>query len=374
MVTVIVAPTEGPVAFPPEGKRVNATAFAKANETDPNTSNNEVTETTTILPDGNQRPTVTINTPVPGALFVGPANISITATAADNDGTVSSVDFYADNTLIGAGTLGAPGEYSIFWNNVSLGAHNLVALVTDNLGKAAISDPITIFVNGIATVNITSPANLAKFDRSANIGVTANATIAGGTITKVEFYRNGFLLGPGTLTAPNQYSFTWNTALSGNHVLTAVATDNTGAITISSPITVIVNEGPVVSLSAPVANTVFSPAPASFTIVASASDWDGYISRVDFYANNALIGTDSSHGVNQFNVTWSNIPSGTYSLTAVAIDNLGTSSTSTPVIVRVKCATNGKPHQSGEWGAVYFADEHSDDGDGYGQRWHCSRR
>ena len=334
-ITIVVRPAEDAAPFPTGGKVISDTAFAKANESDPNPNNNSATENTTVLPDGNAAPTVSVTSPTVGALFVGPANININAAAGDTDGSVSKVDFYGDGDLIGTSTV---SPYSVPWNNISFGTHAIIAVATDNLNKTKVSDPVTFIVNGSAAVNITSPGNYSTFNRSANIPVTATATLSGGTISKVDFYLDGFIsLGTGTLTG-GQYSVTWNGATSGKHVLTAVATDNSNTTTTSSPVNVTVNEPPVISLSVPTGGAVFTPAPATVNITANASDWDGFISRVDFYANGSLVGTSTRHGVNQFTLSWSNVASGTYALTAIAVDDAGASTTSMPVSIRVNAS------------------------------------
>ncbi|MEK6281680.1 MAG: Ig-like domain-containing protein [Acidobacteriota bacterium] len=339
IVTILVNPVDGSVPLPAQGTTISDTSFAKANETDPNTNNNLATENTTLLPDGNARPTINITSPTQGGLFVGPANVNVSATAGDSDGSVAKVEFYGDGNLIGTGTLTAPSQYSLVWNNVAFGRHSLIAVATDNLNKTALSDPVTIAVNGSAIVNMTTPANDSAFSRPANITVTANASVSGGTISKVDFYADGFiLLGTGTLSGPDQYSITWNAAPSGRHVLTAIATDSSNVTTTSMPVNVTVNDPPVISLVAPAGGTVFSPAPASITLTANASDGDGSVTRVDFYANGSLIGTNSSPGVNRFNLSWSNVAAGNYSVIAVATDNHFATKTSTPITVRVNAA------------------------------------
>jgi hypothetical protein len=62
------------------------------------------------------------------------------------------------------------------------------------------------------------------------------------------------------------------------------------------------------------------------------SDTDGSVSRVDFYANGSLIGTDTAA---PFSFTWSNVSAGSYSITAIATDNDGASTTSGPVSITV---------------------------------------
>ena len=65
--------------------------------------------------------------------------------------------------------------------------------------------------------------------------------------------------------------------------------------------------------------------PASITINAAASDSDGTITRVDFYAGGTLLGSDTS---SPYSFNWTGVAAGTYSLTAVARDDDGASTTS----------------------------------------------
>src|SRR5207245_5110878 len=102
---------------------------------------------------------------------------------SDSDGSVSKVDFYGDGNLIGTGTATPPDQYSIAWNNVSFGPHSLIAVATDNLNKTTVSDPVTVIVNGSASVSITSPTWWSgAFNKPANITIAANASLNGGTI------------------------------------------------------------------------------------------------------------------------------------------------------------------------------------------------
>jgi regulation of enolase protein 1 (concanavalin A-like superfamily) len=81
-------------------------------------------------------------------------------------------------------------------------------------------------------VSITAPTDGASFPAPANITISADAT-DDGTVTKVEFYNGGALLGSDTV-AP--YSFAWNNVPGGSYTLTAKATDNLGATTTSAPV------------------------------------------------------------------------------------------------------------------------------------------
>ncbi|CAL2079969.1 Ig-like domain-containing protein [Tenacibaculum sp. 190524A02b] len=82
---------------------------------------------------------------------------------------------------------------------------------------------------------------------------------------------------------------------------------------------------PEVALTSPAAGASFANN-ARIAISASASDSDGNVASVKFYANNTLVGTDTSA---PYSVNWT--PTGTnqsYSLKAVARDNEGNESTS----------------------------------------------
>jgi regulation of enolase protein 1 (concanavalin A-like superfamily) len=107
---------------------------------------------------------------------------------------------------------------------------------------------------------------------------------------------------------------------------TATATiDN---VTVTAPGS---NQPPTAALTAP-ANGATYNAPATIAMTATASDPDGSIARVDFYAGSTLLGSDTS---SPYAFSWSGAPTGTHTLTAVARDNAGSSTTSAPVNVTV---------------------------------------
>ena len=85
------------------------------------------------------------------------------------------------------------------------------------------------------------------------------------------------------------------------------------------------------SLTQPATGSTFA-APATTTVTATASDADGTVTKVDFYANGILIGTDTT---SPYSATWSGVPAGMYALTAVATDNRDFTTTSATVSVSV---------------------------------------
>jgi chitinase len=91
--------------------------------------------------------------------------------------------------------------------------------------------------NSPLSVSLTSPVDGASFPWKPTITITATATDPGGAVTRVEFRDGTTVLGQDT-TAP--YSITWRNVSSGTHVLTARATDDAGALTTSSTVTITV--------------------------------------------------------------------------------------------------------------------------------------
>ena len=334
-VTIVVRVEDLDTPIPAGGKTIHNTAIVAAKERDVDLADNSVVASTTVMPAANTAPAVSIVSPVGGDIFAGPANVSIGVTASDSDGSVSSVELYENENLIGTASLTAPGQYQINWTNAPFGDHLLVALATDSLGKKRASKPVRIIVNGPIAISIISPTNGTSINKPANITVKANATVGVGSITTVDFYGDGSPLGTGTLTGPNEYSLTWNSVAAGRHVVYCVATDNAGVTSTSSVVMVTVNDPPAVNIISPATGSFYTTSPAIIPITAMARDFDGSVSSVSFYANGNLIGTKQSANANQFPFTWNNVQPGTYALTAVATDGSNAARTSAAVTVTV---------------------------------------
>lgn len=90
------------------------------------------------------------------------------------------------------------------------------------------------------------------------------------------------------------------------------------------------NAAPKVEIVRPRPNAVFA-APTQIEIDVAALDPDGWVPRVDFFADNQLIGTRTMHYLlppdpgqpQRFSLVWSNAPVGNYVLSAVATDDRG---------------------------------------------------
>ena len=132
-------------------------------------------------------PTVSITAPTNNSSYTAPASITITASATANTGSISKVEFYDGNILLGTAT---SSPYSITWSNAehegSMG-FPLTAKVYDSAGFATVSSPITI------TVNDSNLKAYWKFGEDT--GITANDTSGNGNTGTVS---NG-TWGPGKL-------------------------------------------------------------------------------------------------------------------------------------------------------------------------------
>jgi hypothetical protein len=114
----------------------------------------------TVLPT-NLPPVVRIISPPNGSVFRAPVNIPIFTYAADPDGSVTTVEFFAGSTSLGFGQrvtavppplppipVVVPTNYwELTWTNPPLGTNiGLTAKVTDNGGASAVSDPVHISI------------------------------------------------------------------------------------------------------------------------------------------------------------------------------------------------------------------------------------
>ena len=182
--------------------------------------------------------------------------------------------------------------------------------------------------NEAPTVSVSAPAEGSLHQAGSVITLSANAQDIDGTLAQVEFLANGIAVGTAA-SAP--FTFNWTNPAAGNHSVTARATDNTGDSTTSTEVNLRVNAQPTASITSPAQSAVFT-APASIPITAQSGDTDGTIARVEFYHGSTLITTLSTA---PYNFVWTDVPQGSYSLTAKVIDNDEGSVTSDAISISV---------------------------------------
>ncbi|WP_310394669.1 glycosyl hydrolase family 18 protein [Hymenobacter sp.] len=326
----------------------------------------------------NTPPTVSLSGPANGATFAAPAAITLTANAADANGSVSSVDFYNGTTLLGTDT---SSPYSYAWTGVAAGSYSLTAKATDNQGAATTSAAVSVTVTGTPPAAQAIPGTIQGESYSAMLGIQTEATTdAGGGLNVNDFTTNEWVDYSVNVAAAGTYTVGFRVASanggatlqlrnSGGTVLGSVAVGNTGGwqnwqtinATVSLPAGAqtlrvfaqastgcnlnylafttgpAANTPPTASLSGP-ATGATATAPAAFTLTANAADADGTVSQVAFYNGSTLLGTDTS---SPYSYAWTGVAAGSYSLTARATDNLGAVTTSAAVSVSVTAAGGG---------------------------------
>jgi hypothetical protein len=206
---------------------------------------------------------------------------------------------------------------------------NTLRVAATRRDKTSDSAVVTVTGNGDPLLIFTGPA-AAVFDAPANMMLAVDAISPSGVISKVEFFRNGTLLG--TATSP-PYQFAWSKRRSGTYTVSSKATDTGGhststsrAMTVNGP-----NVPPTVSLTAPVNGANFT-APATIAMTASANDADGSVTKVEFLQNGTVVGVTN---IAPYGMTWSSVAAGSYTLTARATDDRGGVTTSSPVAISV---------------------------------------
>ncbi len=153
--------------------------------------------------------------------------------------TVNAVAISGTKVLL---TLASPVVYgntlTVSYTKPSI---NPITSSSGGVASTISSQPVTNNVINIAPVTaITSPADNTGFTALSNITITASASDADGSVTLVEFYNGGTLLGSKS-AAP--YTITWDNVAAGTYSLTVVATDNFNTKTTSTAVSITVDNG-----------------------------------------------------------------------------------------------------------------------------------
>ncbi len=141
------------------------------------------------------------------------------------------------------------------------------------------------------SVVLTAPANLATFSLPTNIVLAADVSDPDGTVSEVDFYANGVLLGTAT-NAP--FRFTWTNAVVGQYSLAAVAVDDRHAATTSAPVSLAVvppanYQSPLVQVTTP-ADGSSVPTPTSLALSASVTATSGPVISLQFLIDGSPAG------------------------------------------------------------------------------------
>ena len=376
-----------------------------------------------IFTPANQSPAVSITSPVNGATFTEPANITITADASDSDGSVTLVEFYDGSSKLGEDS-SAPYQYT--WNNVGEGNYSLTARATDDDAATTTSNPVNITVEaavsqapyGGTPASIPGTIEAEDYDTGGE-GLAYHDVDSGNSggqyrsedVDIENCGEGGYNVG--WISAGEWLEYTVDVASTGNYDMEirvarspagtsslhveSDGNDVTGILTVPSTggwqswtsihkagvsltagehvlrlcmdgssfnvncITLTTpNQPPIVSITSPADGATFTE-PATITITADASDSDGSVTLVEFYNGSTKLGQDSS---SPYQFSWDNVGAGYYTLTARATDNDGavTASSSIDVEVQTGGSGGGTVAIAGSWtsGTSHAAESGSD--------------
>src|SRR6266481_3155614 len=158
---------------------------------------------------------------VPAVTNINVGDRVIWTWASINHNTVST------NGLWGSATMNS-GSFTNTFNNA--GAFGYVCTIHASIGMTGTIN-VSAAANSPPSVAITNLSSGAVFAAPASITIRASASDSDGTVTNVQF-RVGLVVIGNATAAP--YAATTNNLPAGNYTLSAVASDNKGAMTTNS--------------------------------------------------------------------------------------------------------------------------------------------
>ena len=263
-----------------------------------------------------------ITAPANGQHYIAPAAIELMAVASAPSG-IQQIEYKSGNSLIGVASGSAP--YRINWNPAGTGSHSVTATAIDQQGNRLTSAPITVHIDAANGLALSQPA-AGAYPAPGNLSLVASVPMA---ISSISFTANRQTIA--TLNSP-PWQHDWANIAAGHYRLSATVIDSNGQRHTTAPVDIDVgqNTPPSVSLD-PLANNLVA-AGGSISLTASASDADGSIDRVEYYAGALHIGSAQTA---PYQLTWANLPAGSYLLTARAIDNRQQATDTAPVLLTV---------------------------------------
>ena len=197
---------------------------------------------------GNSAPTISIINPTENSPLLEGASVTFVVDAADSDGSITKVEYYAFGDQLFATATEAP--FSITLDNAPYGTFDITAVAYDNDGNSTTSDVVTLTVNANdggnipPSITITSPSDNSELIEGAPVTFTVDASDADGSVTKVEYYAFGDQLFGTVTEAP--FTLNVDRAPYGTFDITAVVYDDKGASTVSPAIVVKVVEPTII--------------------------------------------------------------------------------------------------------------------------------
>jgi hypothetical protein len=288
--------------------------------------------------------TVRVVAPTNGATFFAGANIKLLATATANDGILRQMQFFQNGALIGTAK---HAPFQMLWTNVPAGGYSLTAVGTDVFGHSRSSPPVNISIQNPPSPQIPPPPNDNFANRTPIYG-------AGITLTNSD---QGATWDPGEppidLTGyNNSIWWSWAAPASGQVTISTATLFTTLAVYTGSSISnlALITEGyQTVSFEAAAGTTydiavvgypgdvvlqlvlsnlrIINPtngetfvSGTNITIQAEPTATEQPVAQIEYFQGGVSLGVVSAP---PYAFTWTNIPGGDSSLTAVATDTFG---------------------------------------------------
>lgn len=345
-----------------------------------------------VIHDNDRPPTAArleITAPQDGQFFLNAEVITISATAIDPNGYIPRVEFYAGEEKIGVSELtfirapdpGTPLMHTFDWKRPPAGLYQLTARAVDAAGGKVISKPVGITVERLGErVVVAIEATDAKASESAgpdgavdtatftirrtagprDVAVTVLYALSGTAANGID-YRSldgQVTLASGQDTAQITIAPIPDKALEGDETVLVsikeplcaqifppppecyqIAPPGSARAVIQDSTT---GQPPKIAITRPVSGAGFS-FDSPIEIVAEAQDADGFVSKVEFLADDRTIGAQILAVVNPppvgleqtFRFVWRDASPGPHVLTVRATDNDGLGAVSPPVEIKV---------------------------------------
>jgi subtilisin family serine protease/regulation of enolase protein 1 (concanavalin A-like superfamily) len=126
----------------------------------------------------NAAPSVALSAPLDGTAYSEGQTFTIAATAADSDGSIARVDFFAGVSMIGTAT---QAPYNVAVSNASPGTYAITAVASDNAGSQTRSDAATVTIG--ATAGAQSLPSPWQHQDVGTAGVAGSASYGGGAFS-----------------------------------------------------------------------------------------------------------------------------------------------------------------------------------------------
>ena len=260
-----------------------------------------------------QNPSITILSPTNNT-NTSDSGLDLSYFASDEQLLASC--WYSNDSMLQNTTLGSCANItSVTWSE---GEHNITVWTNDSAGNENNSD-ITFTIDLTApTITIENPTNSTN---STNSAINVNYTVSDSSLATCWYSNDSMLLNTTLSNCANITSVTWS---EGDHNISIWANDSSDNVAESSIEFSIDTLSPSVDYdSSTINNGNYSS--TSIDIVVDASDTHLETITINLYNSTGLVSSNSSSSTTQLNVSYTNLPEGTYTFNVTANDTLGNS-------------------------------------------------